>query len=234
MVRLSSWSVLATACLLLGLGDWALLNFHLAPQAFTATEQTAKTPSTADPAESASQEPAEPAEPVKAAAPVKSPEPPKAAAPVEPVEPVAKAAAPVKPAEPPKAAAPPKIAKATKATTPSESSDKVWFPMVIYFSTGSFRIRGRDIRKLETAWSKISHIPELKLFIEGHTDSRGSEGINKNLSNKRARRVAALLRSLGVAQNRLTVVGYGASRLANTGADRQSHALNRRVEIRTH
>jgi len=222
----------------LGLGDWTLLNFHLAPQAFTATEQTAKTPSTADPAESASQKPTEPAVPAKpvkaatAAAPVVSPEPPKAAAPV--VEPVAKAAALVKPAEPPKAAAPPKIAKATKATTPSESSDKVWFPMVIYFSTGSFKIRGRDIRKLETAWSKISHIPELKLLIEGHTDSRGSEGINKNLSNKRARQVAALLRSLGVANNRLTVVGYGANRLANTGADRQSHALNRRVEIRTH
>lgn len=68
--------------------------------------------------------------------------------------------------------------------------------------------------------------------VLGHTDSTGTEAVNKVLSEKRAQSVAAMLRSRGVAAARVATRGYGASQpIGDNGTD-TGRALNRRVEIK--
>jgi len=83
--------------------------------------------------------------------------------------------------------------------------------------------------------AKISGIvlayPDLKLDIEGHTDSIGSDDYNQTLSEKRADTVRGYLVSSGVVPDHVTAVGLGKSNPVadnNTAAGRK---LNRRVEM---
>ncbi len=61
--------------------------------------------------------------------------------------------------------------------------------------------------------SVIEIYPQSLLLVEGHTDSRGSDRINKILSLQRAQTVANyIISQMGVSAARLTAVGYGAER----------------------
>jgi outer membrane protein OmpA-like peptidoglycan-associated protein len=73
--------------------------------------------------------------------------------------------------------------------------------------------------------------PQTRLIIEGHTDSRGSEAYNEELSQRRAQAVGDALVERGIQTNRFEVLGRGEGfPVANNGtaAGRQQ---NRRVEI---
>jgi len=71
-------------------------------------------------------------------------------------------------------------------------------------------------------------LANVRVRIEGHTDSSGSRAINQTLSQRRAQAVADYLVSQGIAANRLEVRGYGFDRpLPGTPA---SARANRRVE----
>lgn len=79
--------------------------------------------------------------------------------------------------------------------------------------------------------------PGIKLEIASHTDSRGTHPANNQLSDKRAKAVAAYLVSKGVLENLLVPVGYGETRLKNECGDGIScpdskHEENRRTEFR--
>ena len=71
--------------------------------------------------------------------------------------------------------------------------------------------------------------------VEGHTDSdplvktKPIWGTNENLSNARAKAVAALLANAGVGD--VSTAGLGASRPLALGNSKQAKARNRRVEI---
>jgi len=73
--------------------------------------------------------------------------------------------------------------------------------------------------------------PDIKVRIEGHTDSTGSDAYNQGLSERRAQAVAMALENRGVPQQRIQAVGRGKSAPVagnDTAAGRQQ---NRRVEI---
>lgn len=65
--------------------------------------------------------------------------------------------------------------------------------------------------------------------IEGYTDASGSDGYNKNLSDRRAESVVSYLAQLGVDASKLKPVGFGESK--PVGEDPFDPA-NRRVETR--
>ncbi|OZI76957.1 OmpA family protein [Bordetella genomosp. 6] len=73
--------------------------------------------------------------------------------------------------------------------------------------------------------------------IEGHTDSKGSDSYNKDLSLRRAQAVAQWLGAHGVDKAKLSVRGLGAAKpvqpnqLANGADNPQGRAQNRRVEF---
>jgi outer membrane protein OmpA-like peptidoglycan-associated protein len=73
--------------------------------------------------------------------------------------------------------------------------------------------------------------PERRLLIEGHTDSRGSDTYNQDLSQRRADAVRTALMAAGVGEERVRALGLGEEYPVasnDTDAGRQE---NRRVEI---
>jgi outer membrane protein OmpA-like peptidoglycan-associated protein len=70
-----------------------------------------------------------------------------------------------------------------------------------------------------------------RVRIEGHTDSNGTPEANLILSEARAQTVLNSLARLGIAANRLTVVGYGETRPKVPDTSAQNRAINRRVEF---
>lgn len=70
-----------------------------------------------------------------------------------------------------------------------------------------------------------------RIVLEGHTDSVGSDGFNKELSSQRAAAVRAYLAGKGIAVARLTSVGYGFERPVASNETQGGRAQNRRVEI---
>jgi OmpA-OmpF porin, OOP family len=73
--------------------------------------------------------------------------------------------------------------------------------------------------------------PQTKIIIEGHTDSRGSDEYNEQLSERRARSVANALTSRGVANDSFTTVGRGKDYPVASNDTPEGRQQNRRVEI---
>jgi outer membrane protein OmpA-like peptidoglycan-associated protein len=73
--------------------------------------------------------------------------------------------------------------------------------------------------------------PTLQLAVQGHTDNAGTPAHNQQLSEARARTVAATLTAQGIAATRLQPAGFGQTKpLADNGTE-EGKAKNRRVEL---
>ncbi|AMX03004.1 OmpA family protein [Microbulbifer thermotolerans] len=68
--------------------------------------------------------------------------------------------------------------------------------------------------------------------IAGHTDSRGNDDYNLQLSSERAEAVCAFLIQNGVDATRLTAKGYGEQQPVASNEAESRRAQNRRVEMR--
>jgi OOP family OmpA-OmpF porin len=73
--------------------------------------------------------------------------------------------------------------------------------------------------------------PNLKVNVEGHTDSVGSEEYNQGLSERRAKAVVKNLVDNGVSADRLKAVGMGELKPAYPNDTPENRAKNRRVEL---
>ena len=98
------------------------------------------------------------------------------------------------------------------------------------FDASSLSIPARDA--LDNASAKLNAHPEVTLFVDGHTDNRGTTEYNLSLGERRARTVVKYLTHLGVAQDRLRHVSFGEEHLLRTGGGELAHAQNRRVDFR--
>ncbi|MEB5517867.1 OmpA family protein [Vibrio cholerae] len=109
-------------------------------------------------------------------------------------------------------------------------------PMVISeiidgFRSGSASIGQYFNKVLGELASVLIENPELKLLIEGHTDSTGSKAFNQQLSERRASAVADQLYLRGVRREQLTVVGKGQLEPLTSNDTEKGRARNRRVEL---
>lgn len=77
----------------------------------------------------------------------------------------------------------------------------------------------------------LSSYPDLKIEIEGHADSTGSEEHNQQLSERRAQSVRAYFNQQGVIRPIVAAVGFGESRPVATNGTAEGRQQNRRVEI---
>ena len=71
----------------------------------------------------------------------------------------------------------------------------------------------------------------LRVSVDGHTDSVGSDAYNMKLSMRRAKAVEAYMVHEGVRASRIDVHPYGESRPVANNATEEGRAQNRRVEI---
>jgi OmpA-OmpF porin, OOP family len=73
--------------------------------------------------------------------------------------------------------------------------------------------------------------PSFKIEVAGHTDSRGTSSLNKQISQDRASSVREVLISLGIDKNRVTAVGYGEQFPIAKDDENGLSEINRRVEF---
>jgi OOP family OmpA-OmpF porin len=73
--------------------------------------------------------------------------------------------------------------------------------------------------------------PAVRVRLEGHTDSRGSQAYNQRLSERRAASVKQALVDRGSAAIRIESIGYGKLRPIRPNDSEANMAKNRRVEI---
>ena len=101
----------------------------------------------------------------------------------------------------------------------------------VLFDSGSAALQPGARDKLLEVAGILSRYPRTTISITGHTDSRGAEEMNYELSLRRARSVAEQLASDGVSPNRMTTRGQGESAPIASNDTREGRQLNRRVEL---
>jgi peptidoglycan-associated lipoprotein len=69
------------------------------------------------------------------------------------------------------------------------------------------------------------------LEIQGHTDARGPESINKRLGEERAEAVRLFMNQHGVPLNRMSAISYGKEGAVANNKTRAGRAQNRRVVL---
>lgn len=101
------------------------------------------------------------------------------------------------------------------------------------FESGSADV-DPDHRALLAKVSQAAAVfPRSQLVIEGHTDSYGSDENNLDLSRRRADSVSRFLTDeLGIAQFRISAVGYGETQPIANNETPQGRARNRRIDVR--
>jgi outer membrane protein OmpA-like peptidoglycan-associated protein len=99
------------------------------------------------------------------------------------------------------------------------------------FASGSAALPEETLPTLERLAAALQQHPQLRVRIEGHTDSSGTAALNRSLSEQRAAAVRRALVERGVAPERLTVEGHGAERPIADNASAEGRQRNRRVEV---
>ncbi len=118
--------------------------------------------------------------------------------------------------------------KVIKNTPPKDSIDK-YIPKNILFIQSTAVMIGKSEEELLKLYSFLKKFPQLKISIEGHTDSFGDTDLNLKLSEERAITVMDYLIKLGINKERLKAKGFGGTKPLNNVKSKISQ--NRRVEF---
>ncbi len=108
---------------------------------------------------------------------------------------------------------------------------KITFDSGILFGFDSAKLTDASEANIRELAETLKKYDDTEVLIEGHTDDRGAEDYNQQLSEQRAASVGDLLINLGVNDNRVTQIGYGESQPIADNATENGRRLNRRVEV---
>ena len=101
----------------------------------------------------------------------------------------------------------------------------------VLFDTGSYTLKPAARERLARISGIVLAYPDLRLEIEGHTDSVGSDTYNQTLSEKRAASVRDYLVNSNVSINNVIARGFGKTRPVADNSTASGRKLNRRVEM---
>jgi len=104
-------------------------------------------------------------------------------------------------------------------------------PNAITFNTNEDVMKTSANKVMDSVAVVAKEYDKTKLQIIGYTDSTGNDKINIPLSQRRALAVANYMKLRGIAPNRLSVAGMGASNPIASNATPEGREQNRRVEI---
>ncbi|WP_316799823.1 OmpA family protein [Pedobacter frigidisoli] len=107
----------------------------------------------------------------------------------------------------------------------------------IYYDFDKWNIRPDAAVELDKLVKILLENPTIWIELGSHTDSRGKDGYNLSLSQKRAESAVQYIISKGIAKNRITAKGYGETQLLNKCSNGvecsdADHQLNRRTEFK--
>ena len=101
----------------------------------------------------------------------------------------------------------------------------------VLFDTAQATLRPGAREKLAKVAGIVLAHPDLKLQIEGHTDSVGDDAYNQRLSERRASTVSEFLIGQGVSSTAVTARGFGKTLPVASNASAGGRQQNRRVEL---
>jgi outer membrane protein OmpA-like peptidoglycan-associated protein/tetratricopeptide (TPR) repeat protein len=101
----------------------------------------------------------------------------------------------------------------------------------VFFSSGSAILKVESQLELSRLKQLLDENPQMKIRINGHTDSDGSDSENLLLSDLRAKAVRDYLISKGIASNRLDSKGYGETKPIGSNDTPEGRQQNRRTEF---
>ena len=102
----------------------------------------------------------------------------------------------------------------------------------INFKTNSAVLLRNSFPLLDRAVKVLKDYPDIRLEIQGHTDSRGKADYNRDLSQRRADAVRDYFVKQGIPENRIQAVGYGLDRPIADNRTKTGRSKNRRTEFR--
>lgn len=107
----------------------------------------------------------------------------------------------------------------------------------IYYDYDKWDIRPDAAERLDHVVTLMKDNPGISVELGSHTDSRGNDDYNQQLSQRRAAAAVAYIISEGVDSARITARGYGESQLVNrcrnnVACSEEEHQQNRRTELR--
>lgn len=123
------------------------------------------------------------------------------------------------------------------AITPKTCSSQPLQLGNIFFDFNKAIIKQASFKILDSLVVLLNEHPDWKLDIAAHTDIRGTDAYNNQLSEQRANATVAYLIKKGIDRNRLTAKGYGKRMpLLECGSlikcNERIHLVNRRVEFK--
>lgn len=126
---------------------------------------------------------------------------------------------------------PPPLPPASRPVRSKKQIDDLLTGNPITFRINSAVLLPEGKTILNSVASILHEDPTVSFEVDGHTDSVGAEHANGMLSEQRAKAIVEYLISQGIAAERLTLKGYGASRPIIESATEDGRWQNQRVEF---
>lgn len=125
----------------------------------------------------------------------------------------------------------------TNTTPVAVVSNEMYELKSIYYNFDKANIRSDASRTLDSLITILNKFPDMEIELTAHTDSRGSDRYNDNLSQRRAINAEAYLLKKGILKSRIQHASKGENQLTNECGDDvpcndRLHQMNRRTEVR--
>lgn len=101
----------------------------------------------------------------------------------------------------------------------------------IYFDFDKTTLKNESFVELNKVVDFLKQNNTVEIEIAGHTDNKGSDDYNENLSQGRSQAVVDYIISQGIESFRLSAHGYGEAKPIDTNDSEEGRANNRRVEF---
>ena len=130
----------------------------------------------------------------------------------------------------PEPAPPPPVTK-TPPPAPPPAATKIASISGAQFEFNKSTLTAEGRRNVAGAAATLKQHPNVQVYVDGHTDSVGSDAYNMALGERRARTVASALADEGISPSRMTTRSFGEQKPVASNETAAGRAENRRVEV---
>lgn len=102
----------------------------------------------------------------------------------------------------------------------------------IFFEFDKYELQTNSLAELDKVVRFLKENPTVSIEVSGHTDNKGSESYNQQLSEKRALAVANYLVKNGIPHIRVFSIGFGSTKPIALNDTESGQKLNRRIEFK--
>jgi outer membrane protein OmpA-like peptidoglycan-associated protein len=103
--------------------------------------------------------------------------------------------------------------------------------LTVFFRTDSMDVDGQTLARIRLLGGFLRQFPELRVYLDSHSDRRGSNAHNRRLSRARADIIAGVLEDAGIPARRIHGNAWGETQARAATDDAAGLIFDRRVDI---